>query len=122
MKNTLKILLICLLFAGCSAKKQNELKIAKDEKLTFIFDFDATMYNTKTPEKNIVLKKHRGYVDMLYESTFKGSGYQRNEVETWVAQNIHIANSPEGVNEFIRRLDDKFHIKVQQKDVNYAIS
>ncbi len=112
----LLIALVCLI--GCI--KHTHPK----EPLTFIFDFDATMYNTKPANigENIVGKKHRSYIDMFYESAFKGSGYKRNVVENWVSKNIHIANSPEGINEFMKRLNDTFHIKVQQKDVDYAIS
>ncbi len=101
---------------SCFNQKQ-QIKQNQD-KITFIFDFDDTMYNAKT-ENN---QKHRSYVDMFYESVFKSSGYERNDIELWVSKNIRIANSPEGVYEFMRRLHDKFHIKVQQKDIDYCIS
>jgi hypothetical protein len=62
MKNIFKLFLICLLFTGCFAKKQNEFKIEKTEKLTFIFDFDA-----KTNSIIQVNAKKGFYSDYFYQ-------------------------------------------------------
>jgi soluble P-type ATPase len=59
---------------------------------------------------------------MLYKSVFKRSKYSQKEVEAFVSKNIHIANTPSGVGEFMRKMYNKFNIQVTQKDINYTIS
>jgi len=76
--------------------------------------YDATPINKRG--------RSYSYVDMLYKSVFKRSKYSRKEVEDFVSKNIHIANTPRGVSEFIRKMYNQFNIEVKKEDVDYAIS
>ncbi len=75
MKNTLKLPLICLLFTSCLVKKYSEFKVTKSEKLTFIFDFDATMYN---------FNKDSAYFNQIYYSIVNGDEKKMTEYHIFV--------------------------------------
>jgi hydroxymethylpyrimidine pyrophosphatase-like HAD family hydrolase len=119
-KNIIALLVIILL-TGCKCNKNKKFEKIDNtqEKLTFIFDFDHTMYDATPINKR---GRSYSYVDIFYESAFSRAKYKRNEVESWIEKNVYIANTPEGVNEFMRRLNKKFKIIFTQKDIDYTVS
>jgi len=108
MKITLKLLLICLLFTSCFAKKQNELKIDKDEKLTLIFDFDATMYN---------FNKDSAYFDQIYYSIVNGDEQKMKEYK--IGTKEIAAKYKE--HDFVKELANKYYKNISQKDIDFAV-
>lgn len=114
-----KLLFICLLFTSCFIKKQNELKIEKDEKLTFIFDFDATMYNTVSDNK-ITGQKNSSYVDVLYGNILQDKRY--NEAKKWYSDNRKNASTPDKATQFIKQLHELYSVNISKREIDFVIS
>ncbi|QED23228.1 HAD family hydrolase [Candidatus Deianiraea vastatrix] len=108
MKTCLKLFLICVLLASCFTKKQNEFKIAKDEKLTFIFDFDATMYN---------FNKDSAYFDQIYYSIVGGDEKKMAKYQAFVSDLIKTQKE----HDVVKNIAAKYYKNVSKKDLNFAI-
>ncbi len=106
MKKMLKLLLVCLLFTGCFNQKREAKK--NKEKLTFIFDFDATMYN---------FNKDSAYFDQIYYSIVNGDEARMQEYKVGTKE---IAKKYKE-HDFVKELANKYYDNITKKDVDFAI-
>lgn len=106
MQNILKVFLFCLLFTGCFNQKREANK--NQEKLTFIFDFDSTMYN---------FNKDSAYFDQIYYSIITGDQQRMQEYKVGTKE---IAKKYKE-HDFVKELANKYYKNIAQKDVDFAV-
>lgn len=105
-------LLIFFILFACSKKKSfnvDNFNFKNNEKLTFIFDFDSTVYNDSWGNN---------YGAKLYKNAFK-----RNDISKFLAfiflfQNRdYIEENMEKLRALIIRMQDKFNVKIDHIDI-----
>lgn len=108
MKRIIFTLFLLFISNNCFAKKQNELKITKNEKLTFIFDFDATMYR---------FNEDSAYFDQLYYSVVNGNEAKMQEYKIDTKEIAVIYKE----HDFVTALAKKYYQNISQKDLDFAV-
>ncbi|QED23746.1 HAD family hydrolase [Candidatus Deianiraea vastatrix] len=100
-----KLLLITALMLVISCAK---CSVKKDEKLTFIFDFDATMYN---------FNKDSAYFDQIYYSIVGGDEKKMAKYQAFVSDLIKTQKE----HDVVKNIAAKYYKNVSKKDLNFAI-
>lgn len=106
------MIFIILILISCRTAS-DYIDIKTNEKLTFIFDFDKTMY--------FEAEDHKGYIRMMYDSVVKNSKYSSKKIQDWSNKNVHDITTPSAVNEFIQKFHRVFDMKIRKKDMDYAV-
>lgn len=104
-----KILFIILIIALHSCGKKDSVS---DKKLTFIFDFDETIYNP------IDLQF---YSNLIYMQSVLSKGYSKSEYFDFIKHESRGVNTPNGMIKLAESVKNKFGISVKKQDVLYTV-